>query len=86
MLKKVFLSFAALAGVWLSGAENLLKNPSFESGLDGWEIPPRTKNVLSPKVDTTVFFDGQASLQTPGEPGKSPISARRSNCPRAQRN
>ena len=70
MLKKVFLSFAALAGVWLSGAENLLKNPSFESGLDGWEIPPRTKNVLSPKVDTTVFFDGQASLQTPGEPGK----------------
>ena len=70
MLKRILMSILTATGTGLAGAENLLKNPSFESGLDGWDSPAWIKDLVEPKPDNTVFFRGQASLKTSGEPGK----------------
>ena len=70
MLKRALSGLLAAAAVWLSGAENLLKNPSFENGTEGWENPSWLKNLIVPEQDKTVFFSGQASLKVPGKPGK----------------
>ena len=70
MLKRVSTALLAAAAVWLSGAENLLKNPSFENGTEGWENPSWLKNLIVPKRDRTVSFKGKASLKFSGRPGK----------------
>ena len=71
MLKRIVICFLAGAAVWLSGAENLLKNPSFEEGLKDWSNVPRSKiPLVTPKTDPSIVSDGQSSLRADGEPGK----------------
>ena len=55
--------------------ENLLKNPGFEEGLEGWMVPPPDwgsgKNVRDPVIDESVVQGpGHVSLKMIGEEGK----------------
>ncbi|OQC11836.1 MAG: hypothetical protein BWX73_03306 [Lentisphaerae bacterium ADurb.Bin082] len=70
--------FAMVATILLAGclaagaeAENLLKNGSFELGLEGWLPPSWLQNLYPAQIDTSVVSGGGgASLKMQGQPGK----------------
>lgn len=60
-MKKLFTTLTVFAALSLS-AQNLLTNPSFESGLDGWQAGP-SSSYTAPEVVTTDAQEGSNSVR-----------------------
>ena len=59
---------------FIAKADNLLKNPSFEEGLENWNIPSWIENTIKVEIDRSIFQGpGNASLKMVGEEGKRGI-------------
>ncbi|MBO4513494.1 MAG: hypothetical protein J5746_12090 [Victivallales bacterium] len=70
MLKKSFLLVFAVLSFCVFGNENLLKNPSFEEGMEGWVNSFSRLSLITGQIDEAVFASGQKSLKILGEPDK----------------
>ena len=70
MSRKLILSVVFIFAMFLHGAENLLKNPSFEEGLAFWTNSNSSQKLIAPQIDEAVSADGQKSLRIVGEPDK----------------
>lgn len=77
--KQVVLCLGTAAGIFSASAQeevkysdNLLKNPSFEEGLNHWTVPGWMKaKLIEPQVDSAVIQGGGGgSLRFSGEAGK----------------
>ena len=70
MLKKSFFLVFAILSFCVFGNENLLKNPSFEEGMEEWVNSFSRLSLIAGQIDDAVVASGQKSLKIVGEPDK----------------
>ena len=53
----------ALSAVSLNAAENLVRNPGFESGLDGWRVWARKPDAITANLEERNVHSGRNALR-----------------------